>query len=111
MAKSGTPSLSTSPTQEASLAEALLAANDPDTAVSVAVLPFANVSADPEQDFFSDGMTDEISGALSKIPDLRVVARTSAYSFKNQVADGLRVARKQVAPDLLVVPVAAPSEE
>src|SRR5262245_20018486 len=39
--------------------------------ISIAVLPFANVSADPDQEFFSDGMTDEISGVLAKIPDLK----------------------------------------
>jgi adenylate cyclase len=55
--------------------------------VSVAVLPFANVSADPEQEFFSDGITDEISGALAKIPDLRVVARTSAFQYKTRNTD------------------------
>src|SRR5262245_54566137 len=47
------------------------------TAVSIAVLPFANVSGDATRDFFSDGMTDEISGALAKVRDLRVIARTS----------------------------------
>jgi TolB-like protein len=56
-------------------------------AVSVAVLPFANVSADPEQEFFADGITDEISGALAKIPDLRVVGRSSAFQYKTRNTD------------------------
>jgi TolB-like protein/DNA-binding SARP family transcriptional activator len=55
--------------------------------ISIAVLPFANLTADPEQEFFSDGMTDEISGALAKIPDLRVVGRSSAFQFKGENKD------------------------
>ena len=57
---------------------------DPAGAISVAVLPFTNLSSDPEQEFFSDGMTEEITAALAKVPDLRVVARTSAFEFKGQ---------------------------
>jgi TolB-like protein len=55
--------------------------------ISIAVLPFANVSGDASRDFFSDGMTDEISGALAKVRDLRVIARTSAFQFKGQSQD------------------------
>ena len=53
----------------------------------LAVLPFANLSGDASQEFFSDGMTEEITSALAKIPDLRVVARTSAFQFKGQNRD------------------------
>ena len=60
------------------------AAASPTTALSVAVLPFANLSGDASQEFFSDGITEEITGALTKVPDLRVVARTSAFEFKGQ---------------------------
>ena len=60
------------------------AAASPTGAISVAVLPFANLSSDPEQEFFSDGMTEEITAALAKVPELRVVARTSAFEFKGQ---------------------------
>ena len=59
-------------------------AADPHTAISVAVLPFVNLSSDKEQEFFSDGMTEEITAALGKVPDLRVVARTSAFEFKGK---------------------------
>lgn len=52
------------------------------TGVSIAVLPFANMSGDASQEFFSDGMTEEINGALAKVPNLQVVARTSAFQFK-----------------------------
>ena len=52
--------------------------------ISIAVLPLANMSGDPAQEFFSDGMTEEITAALAKVPDLRVVARTSAFEFKSR---------------------------
>jgi serine/threonine-protein kinase len=54
---------------------------------SVAVLPFANLSADPAQEFFCDGVTEEIIGLLSRIPSLRVVARTSVFQFRNAASD------------------------
>src|SRR5712671_3058715 len=55
--------------------------------ISIAVLPFVNLSSDKEQEFFSDGMTEEITSALAKVPNLRVVARTSAFEFKGQNRD------------------------
>jgi TolB-like protein len=55
--------------------------------ISIAVLPFANVSGDATQEFFSDGMSDEIIAALAKIPSLQVVARTSAFQFKGARSD------------------------
>jgi TolB-like protein len=64
--------------------QARKAAASPTTGISLAVLPFTNLSSDPEQQFFSDGMTEEITSALTKIPDLRVVGRTSAFEFKGQ---------------------------
>ncbi len=54
---------------------------------SIAVLPFTNMSADPEQEYFCDGMAEEIINSLTKIKDLRVVARTSAFSFKGKTLD------------------------
>jgi serine/threonine-protein kinase len=51
---------------------------------SIAVLPFANLSADPENEYFSDGMTEEIINALSQVPTLRVAARTSSFGFKEK---------------------------
>ena len=55
--------------------------------ISIAVLPLANLSGDAAQEFFSDGMTDEITSALAKVRDLRVVGRSSAYQFKGQHKD------------------------
>lgn len=54
---------------------------------SVAVLPFTNLSADPEQEYFCDGMAEEIINALAQVTGLRVVARTSAFAFKGKAAD------------------------
>jgi TolB-like protein len=58
-----------------------------DSAVSIAVLPFVNMSSDPEQEYFSDGITEEILNRLAKIKELQVTARTSAFSFKGQNQD------------------------
>jgi len=51
---------------------------------SIAVLPFSNLSADPDNDYFCDGLAEELLGALTKIDDLRVAARSSAFSFKGR---------------------------
>jgi eukaryotic-like serine/threonine-protein kinase len=55
---------------------------DPDSR-SIAVLPFVNASADPENEYFSDGMTDELITALSKVEGLQVASRTSVFALKN----------------------------
>jgi TolB-like protein len=56
-------------------------------AVSIAVLPFVNMSSDPEQEYFSDGMTEELLNVLVKVPGILVAARTSAFSYKGQDRD------------------------
>jgi eukaryotic-like serine/threonine-protein kinase len=61
---------------------------------SIAVLPFANLSSDPEQEYFCDGMAEEIINALSHMEGLQVVARTSALSFKGQAIDVREIGRK-----------------
>ena len=64
---------------------------------SIAVLPFVNMSEDPKQEYFSDGLTEEIITALSKVPKVFVIARNSTFSYKgksvkvNQVAEELGV--------------------
>lgn len=54
---------------------------------SIAVLPFDNMSSDPENEYFSDGMTEEIINALSRIEGLKVTARTSSFAFKHKKKD------------------------
>jgi TolB-like protein len=62
---------------------------------SIAVLPFVNLSSDPEQEYFSDGLSEEILNQLAQIDDLRVTARTSSFSFKGKNED-LRVIAQQL---------------
>jgi adenylate cyclase len=69
--------------------------------ISIAVLPFVNLSSDAGQEFFSDGMTEEITAALAKVPNLRVVARTSAYQFKGQNRD-LRIVGQALGTNHLI---------
>lgn len=58
-----------------------------DTDKSIAVLPFVNMSNDAEQDYFCDGISEEIINALAQLNNLRVIARTSAFTFKNKNID------------------------
>ncbi len=58
-----------------------------DTYNSIAVLPFMNISADPENEYFCDGLAEELLNALAKIDNLKVAARTSAFSFKGKNRD------------------------
>ena len=62
---------------------------------SIAVLPFANMSSDPEQEFFSDGISEEIINMLAQVPGLKVAGRTSSFSFKGKNQD-LRVIGEQL---------------
>jgi serine/threonine protein kinase len=59
---------------------------------SIAVLPFANMSADKEQEFFSDGLAEEILNLLAKIPGIKVIARTSSFSFRGKEQDIRKIA-------------------
>jgi adenylate cyclase len=61
---------------------------------SIAVLPFANMSGDPEQEYFADGMVEEIITALSRIRRLFVIARNSSFTYKGQAIDVKRVGRE-----------------
>ena len=59
---------------------------------SIAVLPFANLSADPESEYFGDGLAEEIINLLVQTPGLKVIARTSAFAFKGKQEDIRRIA-------------------
>ncbi len=61
---------------------------------SIAVLPFTNLSGDPADEYFSDGISEEIINALAKLEGLRVAARTSSFSFKGRAVEIVEIARK-----------------
>jgi adenylate cyclase len=71
-------------------------------AVTVCVLPFANMSGDPEQEYFSDGITEDIITDLGKISALSIVSRNTAFSFKGAASDLAHVARQTKASYVLV---------
>jgi TolB-like protein/cytochrome c-type biogenesis protein CcmH/NrfG len=68
---------------------------------SIAVLPFVNMSSDPEQEYFSDGMAEQVLDQLSRIPDLRVIARTSSFAFRNKEVDVATIAQQLHVSHLL----------
>jgi TolB-like protein/class 3 adenylate cyclase len=61
---------------------------------SIAVLPFANMSGDPEQEYFVDGMVEEITTAIARLPWLFVIARNTAFTYKGRAVDVKQVARE-----------------
>jgi len=79
--------------QSENMAETAVENNGPDDK-SIAVLPFVNMSSDPEQEYFSDGITEEVLNLLAKIPELKVTSRSSVFSFKGQNIDIPTVAEK-----------------
>jgi eukaryotic-like serine/threonine-protein kinase len=64
----------------------------PEAEPSIAVLPFENLSADKDNEYFGDGLAEEIINALTRIPGLKVIARTSAFAFKGKHEDIRRIA-------------------
>ncbi|MBN2409550.1 MAG: tetratricopeptide repeat protein [Candidatus Aminicenantes bacterium] len=89
-------------TDAGALLSALRAVEEPDKAASIAsfhktsiaVLPFKNMSADPEQDYFCEGLAEELINGLTQIKDIRVVARTSAFSFQGKETDVREIGKK-----------------
>jgi adenylate cyclase len=61
---------------------------------SIAVLPFANMSADPEQEFFADGIAEDVITALSRYPSLFVIARNSSFTYKGRAVDVKQIGRE-----------------
>ena len=61
---------------------------------SIAVLPFDNMSDDPDQEYFSDGMTDELIGDLAKIKDILVISRNSAFTYKGKTVKAQQIAKE-----------------
>jgi adenylate cyclase len=78
------------------------AAKDKRPAVVICVLPFANMSGDPEQAYFSDGITEDIITDLGKVSALSIVSRNTAFSLKGGAADVAQIARQTKASYVLV---------
>ena len=93
-APAGVPAKAVQPAMAAGLAAAATAASGGATRLAICVLPFANMSGDPEQEYFSDGITEDIITDLSKVSALAVIARNSAFAYKGQHIDVPRVARE-----------------
>ncbi len=68
---------------------------------AIAVLPLANMSADPENEYFADGMTEEIINALAKVPGMQVASRTSSFAFKGKEVDVRQIGEKLGATSVL----------
>jgi TolB-like protein len=85
-----TATVATPSTSAAAIAPAAAIANDN----SIAVLPFVNMSDDKANEYFSDGLSEELLNLLAQVPQLRVIARTSSFSFKDRQADITEIAQK-----------------
>jgi serine/threonine-protein kinase len=78
-----------------------IGATVPPGRVSIAVLPFVNMSPDPEQDYFCDGISEEIMNSLTRVSGLNVIARTSAFHFKGVNID-IREVGQRLGADLVI---------
>ena len=78
-----------------------LAKNDSASEKSIAVLPFVDMSAGKDQEYFSDGLSEELLNLLAKIPELKVIGRTSSFSFKGKNEDLRSIAQKLGVAHLL----------
>lgn len=96
-----------SESRETSIAEAAREEGRSDALValygdtSIAVLPFVNINSDREQEYFSDGLSEELLNLLAKIPSLRVIARTSSFAYKGQDTNVVDVSRELNVDHLL----------
>ncbi len=68
---------------------------------SIAVLPFQNMSGDPEQEYFADGMSEDVITALTRVPDLVVIARNSTFVYKGRAVDIMQVGRELAVSHVL----------
>ena len=79
----------------------------------IAVLPFANMSADPEQEYFCDGMAEELINALAGLDGLHVAARTSSFKFRGEALDATEIGTRLKVGSILegsVVFIYGPSD-
>ncbi|HSQ98871.1 MAG TPA: winged helix-turn-helix domain-containing protein [Sphingomicrobium sp.] len=89
------------PVNEVASRAAPTPADEPASRICVCVLPFTNISGDLEQDYFSDGITDDVTTDLSKVSALQVIARNTAFQFKGQAVDIRETASKLGATHVL----------
>ncbi len=89
------------PRAELPVPAARIASPCTDADSSIAVLPFANMSDDPANAHFADGLSEELLNLLSRIQGLRVVARTSSFSFRGRAVDAATIARELNVAHLL----------
>ncbi len=101
MAKTAADRFTTAAAFVTALTTARLAPGTRAPTTSLVVLPFANRSADPENEYFSDGLSEVLINALSKVNHFRVAARTSAFSFKGRDVDVREVGRTLDAANVL----------
>jgi TolB-like protein len=88
------PSASSSATEFMSRVDVLMPPLPPPAKPSIAVLPFTNMSGDPEQEYFADGMVEDIITALSRFKSLFVIARNSSFTYKGRAVDVKQVGRE-----------------
>ncbi|MGA7867370.1 MAG: hypothetical protein WCA23_25835, partial [Stellaceae bacterium] len=62
--------------------------------LSIVVLPFANLSNDPDQQYFADGITEDLTTNLSQLPDMFVISRNSAFTYRNKLIDTRQIGRE-----------------
>ena len=72
----------------------LRAGLDKDTSISVAVLPFENVGAQPELEYLSDGITEVLISSLSRKPGLKVMARSTVFHYKGRIGDAVSIGKQ-----------------
>lgn len=89
-----TQEFNVSPTEFRKQAQTEEIPTGPDPEVSIAVLPFVNMSSDPEQEYFCDGMTEEIINRLAQVSGLKVAGRTSSFTFKGQNMDVRQIGQR-----------------
>jgi serine/threonine-protein kinase len=91
-------------TPRVSLADARPAAGRADAPAdskSIAVLPLANTSGDPSNEYFSDGLSEELISVLARVPDLKIIGRTSSFRFKNTTDDSRTIGERLGVANLL----------
>jgi TolB-like protein len=69
--------------------------------LSIAVLPFANLSSDPEQEYFADGITEDLTTDLSRIPEMVVISRNTAFTYRRKTIDTKQIGRELSVRDVL----------